>query len=62
MRKEAVVDGVSLYYCWTHGLGRDANHTSATCQNPAAGHQYDATINDMKGGSNLIAPVANGHH
>ena len=44
-----------MYYCWTHGLGSSAGHTSATCERKADGHQDDATIFDPKGGSNRIA-------
>ena len=37
-------------YCWTHGYRVSKNHTSATCQNPAPGHQKDATrANTMNG-------------
>lgn len=46
---------ITLHYCWTHGLGRSADHTSQSCKTPAAGHHYDATILDMKGGCRLIA-------
>jgi hypothetical protein len=49
------VDDIRMYYCWTHGLGRNKAHTSATCKNPAEGHKTDATINNMKGGNNTIA-------
>lgn len=42
------------YYCWTHGLGRNPNHTSQTCTNPAEGHQTAATVNNMMGGNNTI--------
>jgi hypothetical protein len=42
------------YYCWTHGLGVNASHTSATCTKPAPGHNKAATLDDMKGGNNTI--------
>jgi hypothetical protein len=47
-------DGVRMYYCWTHGLGTNATHTSSTCQRPASGHQIDATVTNMQGGNNTI--------
>jgi len=47
-------DTTTRYYCWTHGLGLNANHTSATCTNPAAGHIKHATLQDMQGGNNTI--------
>jgi len=45
------VDTVKMYYCWTHGLTRNKEHTSATCTHKKDGHQDDATIHDIKGGS-----------
>jgi hypothetical protein len=44
-----------FHYCWSHGLGRNPEHTSATCNKPAAGHCLDATLSDMKGGNNNIS-------
>ena len=46
--------GIKMYYCWTHGLGKNANHTSATCNNKAEGHKDDATADNMMGGNNKI--------
>ena len=45
---------VSLAYCWTHGLGPNANHNSKTCTKKARGHQEDATVDNMMGGNNTI--------
>jgi hypothetical protein len=39
------------FYCWTHGLSTQANHTSATCNNKREGHVDDATAYDIKGGT-----------
>ena len=50
----ASADGQQFYYCWTHGLGTNRNHTSATCQRPADGHQTTATARHMMGGNNTI--------
>ena len=47
-------DGLLMYYCHTHGLGTNANHTSATCNRPAEGHQREATVSNMMGGNNKI--------
>jgi len=47
-------DGTQVYYCWTHGLGFNKNHTSATCSNPAEGHCQTATVKNMRGGNNTI--------
>ena len=46
--------GCHMYYCWTHGLGKNRSHTSTTCTHPAEGHIQDATANNMKGGNNRI--------
>ena len=43
-------------YCWTHGYRVGKNHTSATCQNPAPGHQKDATRDNIMGGSTRGKP------
>ena len=43
-----------FHYCWTHGLGTNAEHTSKTCSKPATGHQRDATVENMMGGNNTI--------
>ena len=47
-------NNVQLYYCWSHGLGRNRNHTSATCNRKRDGHKDEATINNMMGGSNIL--------
>jgi hypothetical protein len=39
-------------YCHTHGRTRRDDHTSATCQNPRAGHIATAALNNRQGGSN----------
>jgi hypothetical protein len=49
-----VVDEIRMYYCHTHGLGKSAAHTSATCANPGADHKTGATISNMMGGNNEI--------
>lgn len=43
-----------IHYCWTHGLGRDPNHTSPTCTRQANGHRCDATLDNMMGGNDKI--------
>jgi len=47
-------DGTKMYYCWTHGLGLNENHTSPTCKNKAEGHKDDATVSNMQGGSTTL--------
>jgi hypothetical protein len=42
------------YYCWSHGLSTNRDHTSGTCSSPAEGHNASATLNDMKGGNPTI--------
>jgi hypothetical protein len=38
-------------YCWSHGFGIGATHTSETCNTPKQGHKRDATKDNMRGGS-----------
>lgn len=45
---------ILLHYCWTHGLGPNANHTSATCKNKHPKHKDNATVDNMMGGCNII--------
>jgi len=47
-------DGLTMYYCWTHGLGFNRTHTSATCSNLADGHCPNATVKNMQGGNKTI--------
>jgi hypothetical protein len=47
-------NGAIMYYCWTHGLGKNPGHTSSTCQNRADGHIATATADNMQGGNNTI--------
>jgi hypothetical protein len=42
------------YYCWTHGLGLNRAHTSATCSAPAEGHRREAIMGNMLGGNNTM--------
>jgi hypothetical protein len=41
-------------YCWTHGFGRNANHTSTACLKKADGHQASATGTNKMGGSTKV--------
>jgi hypothetical protein len=52
--KTANDGGTGMHYCWSHGLGFNANHTSATCTNKADGHVDTATLTNMCGGNNTI--------
>uniref|UniRef100_A0A7S2VD11 Uncharacterized protein n=1 Tax=Entomoneis paludosa TaxID=265537 RepID=A0A7S2VD11_9STRA len=49
-----------MYYCYTHGLGFNPNHYSATCENKCEGHKDDATASNMMGGNNRIMPNRSG--
>ena len=51
----AVPAGAPMFYCWSHGLCTDRNHTSATCPNPLANHNPAAVASNMLGGHNYIA-------
>ena len=49
-----VCDSRELFYCWTHGLTANKNHTSDNCRNPAHGHNKKATLFQRKGGNDKI--------
>jgi hypothetical protein len=51
---EYVSNGIPLFYCWSHGLSKNLEHTSPTCINPKEGHCRDATIDNRLGGVNKI--------
>ena len=42
------------YYCWSHGLSTNCEHTSGSCTSPADGHKATASLNDMMGGNPTI--------
>jgi hypothetical protein len=42
------------YYCWSHGLGIDKQHTSPTCTFKKDGHIDTATADNVQGRCNLI--------
>ncbi|KAG7345662.1 hypothetical protein IV203_033193 [Nitzschia inconspicua] len=46
--------GRAMYYSWTHSLGTNPNHNSATCKNLGDGHDKTATAFTRKGGSDRI--------
>jgi hypothetical protein len=48
-------NSIELYYCWTHGLSRNAEHTSTNCKNKADNHQATATLDNRMGGVNRIS-------
>ena len=53
-KDNATKDNIPKYYCWTHGLSHNPNHTSATCTRPAEKHEKAATLANMMGGNNTI--------
>jgi hypothetical protein len=46
---------INHYYCWTHGLSRNAGHTSSNCDHKAKNHQDTATVDNRMGGVNKIS-------
>lgn len=44
----------TMYYCWSHGLGKNSKHTSVTCSKKKDGHKDEATAIDMMGGNDRI--------
>ena len=41
---------LKIYYCHSHGFGRNAKHTSATCTRRKDGHKEKATVLNTMGG------------
>jgi len=52
--QQAIVGNVAMYYCWTHGLGKNRAHTSQTCTNKAPGHMDHSTADNLLGGNDRI--------
>jgi hypothetical protein len=46
--------GDVIFYCYTHGIGTNPNHTSATCTAPAEKHKKNATFKKRMGGSTAV--------
>ena len=40
-------NNVTMYYCWSHGLGKNPAHTGTTCNNRHEGHREEATADNM---------------
>ena len=40
-------NNVTMYSCWSHGLGKNPAHTSTTCNNHHEGHREEATTDNM---------------
>ena len=47
-------DGDPISYCWSHGITKNLNHTSATCNRKKEGHKDQATLNNKMGGSDQV--------
>ena len=45
---------IPLYYCWSHGLGPNSDHTSMNCNTKQPGHRAEATADNMLGGCCII--------
>jgi hypothetical protein len=45
---------IELFYCWSHGVSKNPEHTSGSCNSKGEGHHDDATINNREGGINKI--------
>jgi hypothetical protein len=53
--------GICWYYCHTHGLGRNKEHSSPTCLNKGPDHNDAATLDNMMGGNNKILIYTRGN-
>ena len=50
---QALVNGFPVTYCWSHGISRNLNHNSKTCQRRKEGHKEEATYDNRLNGSNV---------
>eukprot|EP00957_Ditylum_brightwellii_P002991 228912-Ditylum_brightwellii.AAC.1 len=41
----------AVYYCWSHGVTKNPNHQSSSCQHPKEGHLKEVTFLNQMGGS-----------
>ena len=48
-----IYNNVQLGYCWTHGLTKHPEHTSATCNHPSSGPQITATLDRRSMGGSV---------
>jgi hypothetical protein len=48
---QALLEGVPVTYCWTHGITSNLNHTSKACTRKSEGHKDDATYDQKMGGN-----------
>ena len=51
-------NAIANTYCWTHGISRNPQHTSTTCEHPGEGHQRTATMTNQMGGSTRVWTAA----
>jgi hypothetical protein len=51
-------NAIANTYCWTHGISRNPQHNSTTCEHPGEGHQRTATMTNQMGGSTRVWTAA----
>jgi hypothetical protein len=47
-------NSIDLFYWWSHGLSKNPEHTSGTCNSKGEGHQDDATLDNRKAESTKL--------
>ena len=47
-------DTNDMTYCHTHGVSRNANHTSTTCKRPGYNHKMIDTMSNNMGGNTKL--------
>ena len=52
-KAQAILDGVPVTYCYTHGITTNLKHNSHTCTKRCKGHDESATYQNRKGGSEV---------
>ena len=55
----AMIQTANTTACHTHGLTRNANHTSENCRTPGPNHQRNATFRNRMNGSDYLCHIFN---
>ena len=51
LKAQALLEGVPVTYCYTHGVTTNLSHNSKTCTRRTEGHKEESTYDNRMGGS-----------
>ena len=58
-KAQALIDGIPVTYCWSHGVTQNLFYNSYTCKRKKEGHKDDATNGNRMGGSDMVQAQCN---